>query len=80
VASLAVRVRIALAVARLRVSATAAAHALVAGFDRPGLLAGRVVEVRLDRRRRGPSIRSVISDSTGLPLPARRGRRMSLGR
>jgi hypothetical protein len=28
----------------------------------------------------GPSIRSVISDSTGLPLPARRGRRMSLGR
>jgi hypothetical protein len=43
VTRLAVRVGVALAVARLRVRATAAAHALVAGFDRPGLLASRVL-------------------------------------
>ena len=49
---LAVRVGIALAVARLRVRTAAAAHPLVARLDRPGLLAGRVVEVRLDRRLR----------------------------
>jgi hypothetical protein len=49
--ALAVRVRVALAVARLRVGAAAAAHADVAGLDRPRLLAGRVLEVRLHRRR-----------------------------
>jgi hypothetical protein len=42
-ARLAVRVRVALAVPRLRVRAAAAAHALVAGLDRPCLLAGRVL-------------------------------------
>ena len=51
-ARLAVRVRVALAVPRLRVRATAAAHPLVASLHCSGLLAGRIVEVRLDRRRR----------------------------
>src|SRR5256885_1627777 len=54
VAGLAVGVRVAVAVPRLGVRAAAAAHADVAGLDRPGLLPGRVVEVRLDRRRREP--------------------------
>ena len=48
VARLAIRVGVALAVARLRVGAAAAAHALVAGLDRACLIAGRIVEIRLD--------------------------------
>ena len=53
-AGLAVRVRVAIAVARLRACTAAAAHADVTGLDRPRLLAGRIVEVRLDGRRRAP--------------------------
>jgi hypothetical protein len=48
-AGLAVSVRVALAVARLGVRAATAAHTDAAGLDRPRLLAGRVLEVRLDR-------------------------------
>jgi hypothetical protein len=53
-AYLAVGVGVALAVARLGVGAAAAAHADVARLDGPRLLAGGVVEVRLDRRGRAP--------------------------
>ena len=45
-ARLAVGVGVALAVARLRVGAAAAAHADVAGLDRPRLLAGRIPSVQ----------------------------------
>ena len=69
VARLAVRVRVALAVARLRVRAAAAAHADVAGLDRPRLLAGRVVEVRLDRRRRATEAIGDLGDREALSLP-----------
>jgi hypothetical protein len=41
VARLAVRVGVPLPIPRLPIGTAAAAHALVAGFDRPGLLAGR---------------------------------------
>ena len=59
-AGLAVRLGVALAVARLRVRAAAPPHPLVAGLDSAGLLAGRVVEVRLDGRRERPR-RAAIS-------------------
>ena len=68
VAGLAVRVGVALAVARLRVRAAAAAHADVAGLDRPRLLAGRVVEVRLDRRRRATETVGDLPDREALDL------------
>ena len=67
-AHLAIRVGIALAVARLGVSAAAAAHAEVPGLDRPGLLPGRVVEVRLDRRRRATETVGDLPDREALDL------------
>ena len=54
--------------ARLRVGAAAAAHALVAGLDRPRLLPGRVVEVRLDRRRRAAQAVGDLPDREALEL------------
>jgi hypothetical protein len=51
-ASLAVRLRVALAVPRPGVGTTVAAHPLVASLDSSSLLPRRIVEVRLDRRRR----------------------------
>ena len=68
VAGLAVRVGVALAVARLRVRATAAARSDVAGLDRPRLRAGRVVEVRLDRRRRATEPVGDLPDREALEL------------
>ncbi|MGO9753943.1 MAG: hypothetical protein ACLP22_21170, partial [Solirubrobacteraceae bacterium] len=68
VAGLAVRVDVALAVSGLRASAAAAAHALVAGLNRPRLLAGRIVEVRLDRRRRSPETVGDLCDREALDL------------
>src|SRR5204863_1589370 len=62
VAPLAVRVGVALAVARLRIGAAATAHADVARLYRPSLLAGRVVEVGLDRRRRAAKAVSDLLD------------------
>ena len=67
-AALAVRVRVALAVARLGVRAAAPAHPLVAGLDRPRLLAGRVLEVRLHRRRGATQAIGDLRRSTG-PRP-----------
>ena len=67
-AGLAVRVRVALAVARLGVGAAAAAHADVARLDRPRLLPGRVVEVRLDRRRRAAEPLGDLRDREALDL------------
>jgi hypothetical protein len=67
-AGLAVRVGVALAVARLRVGTAAAAHADVAALDRPRLLAGRVVEVRLDRRRRAAEAVGDLRDREALEL------------
>jgi hypothetical protein len=58
-ACLAVRVRVALAVARLGVSAAAAAHAYVAGLDRPRLLAGGVVKYALIVAGERPSRRAI---------------------
>src|ERR1035437_7871231 len=69
VARLAVRVRVALSVPRLRVRATAAAHANVAGLDRPSLLTGRVVEVRLDRGGRAAKALGDLCDRQALGLP-----------
>ena len=68
VAGLAVRVRVAFAVARLGVGAAAATHPDVAGLDRPRLLARRVVEVRLDGRRRAPEPVRDPSDREALGL------------
>jgi hypothetical protein len=65
VAALAVAVGVALAVARLGGGAAAAAHPLVAGLDRLGLLAGGVIEVRLDG---GWGRRDRLSGSTGRVL------------
>jgi hypothetical protein len=67
-AGLAVRVGVALAVARLRVGAAAAAHPLVARLDRPRLLPGGVVEVRLDRRRRATETVGDLPDRETLEL------------
>jgi hypothetical protein len=52
----------------LRVGAAAAAHALVAGLDRLRLLPGRVVEIRLDGRRRSPQAAGDLSDRQALGL------------
>ena len=68
VAALAIRVRVPLAVARLRVGAAAAAHPDVARLDRPGLLPGRVIEVRLDRRRRATQAAGDLRDRQTLDL------------
>jgi hypothetical protein len=68
-AGLAVRVGVALAVARLRVGAAAAAHAHVPGLDRPRLHPGRIVEVRLDRRRRAAEALGDLGDREPLFLP-----------
>jgi hypothetical protein len=67
VAGLAVRVSIALAVA-LCVRTAAAAHPLVAALDRPRLLAGGVVEVRLDRCRRATEPVGDLPDREALEL------------
>jgi hypothetical protein len=68
VAGLAVRVGVPLAVARLRVRAASPAHAHVAGLDRPRLLPGRVVKVRLDRRGRAAEPRGDLTDRQSLEL------------
>jgi len=67
--ALAIRIGVALAVARLRVPTAAAADSLVARLHRPGLLAGRIVEVRLDRRRRATETIGDLSDREALELP-----------
>src|SRR5947208_3246535 len=67
-AGLAVRVRVALAVARLGVRAAAAAHADIPRLHRARLLARRVVEVRLDGRRRTPEPIRDLSDRESLRL------------
>jgi hypothetical protein len=69
VARLSVGVGLALAVPRLRVGAAAAAHPDVAGLDRPRLLAGRIVEVRLDGRRRAAQPVGDLLDRQALELP-----------
>jgi hypothetical protein len=68
VAGLAVRVRVALAVARLGVGPTTAAHPDVARLDRTRLLPCRVVEVRLDRRRRATEPVGDLPDRETLDL------------
>ncbi len=68
VARLAIGVGVPLPVARLRVRAAAAAYAHVSGLDRPGLFAGRIVEVRLYRRRRTPEPIRDVSDRESLGL------------
>jgi hypothetical protein len=68
-AALAVGVGVALSVAGLRVRAAAAAHTDVAGLNRPRLLAGGVVEVGLDRRRRAPEPICYPPDREALGLP-----------
>jgi hypothetical protein len=67
-AALAVGVRVALAVARLGIRPAAAAHPSVAGLDRPRLLAGRLVEVRLHRRRRAIETVGDLPDPDALGL------------
>ena len=67
-AGLAIRVGVPLPVARLRVSATAAADADVARLDRPRLLAGRVIEVGLDRRLRASQPVGDLRDCQALLL------------
>src|SRR5437588_11097488 len=68
-APLAVPVSVALAVARLGVGAAAAAEADVAGLDRPGLLPGGVVEVRLDRGPRPAETFGDLRDRQTLLVP-----------
>lgn len=69
VAGLAVRIRVPLSVARLGVRAAAPAHPDVAGLDRSRLLAGRIVEVRLDRRRGAAEAGGDLLDRQALELP-----------
>jgi hypothetical protein len=68
VARLAIGVSVPLPVPRLGVGAAAAAHPLVVRLDRPCLLAGRVVEVRLDRRRRATETVGDLPDREALEL------------
>ena len=56
------------AVAGLRVGAAAAAHPLVASLDRPRLLPGRIVEVRLHGRGRAAETVGDIPDRQALEL------------
>jgi len=67
-ARLAIGVGVTLAVPRLGVGAAAAAHPLVAALDRPRLLPGRVVEVRLDRCRRATEPDGDLPDREALEL------------
>ena len=67
-AGLAVRVGVPLPVARLRVGAAAAAHPDVARVHGPRLLAGRVVKIRLDRRRRTAQAIGDLRDREALGL------------
>jgi hypothetical protein len=66
VAPLAIGVRVSLAVARLGVGTAAPAHPDVARLDRPRLLAGWVIEVGLDRRRRATEAVGDLSDRESL--------------
>jgi hypothetical protein len=62
-------VGVGVALARLRVRAAAAAYAHVTGLDRPRLLPGRAVEVRLDCRRRTAETVGDLGDRPTLDLP-----------
>ena len=68
VARLAIGVGVPLPVPRLGVGAAAATHADITRLVRPRLLAGRIVEIRLDRRRRATKTIRDLPDGEPLEL------------